>query len=263
MGRGGRSLNDALQVYDESYYAGWQPTVARSAGRIVPALIDMVHPASVVDVGCGGGAWAAEFLEHGVSRVIGIDGDYANSSVLAIPRDSFVAADLRGPFHEVLGDVRFDLAVSLEVAEHLPETVAGSFVNSLCALSDTILFSAAVPGQGGREHVNEQWPSYWAAQFRRRGYQAIDVIRPKFWDDAEVAIWYRQNTLLFSRRDDLGHLGKHGDLALDLVHPEYWNRLQRRYTRVSAPPTLRSLVTGLPQACRRSLAARLGTARNR
>jgi glycosyltransferase involved in cell wall biosynthesis len=99
-------------------------------------------------------------------------------------------------------------------------------VDSLVRHASVVLFSAAIPDQGGTAHLNEQWPSYWAELFARRGYQAYDAIRPAVWDDQQVAWWYRQNILVFA---DAQARGAHPALAaaspapgaaLDRVHPE-------------------------------------------
>ena len=100
----------------------------------------------------------------------------------------------------------FDLAISMEVAEHLPERCAEPFVESLTRLADVVLFSAAVPFQGGIGHVNEQWGSYWVALFRNRGYTAVDIIRKRIWNDDQIPYWYRQNTLLFVKDGKLDEL---------------------------------------------------------
>jgi SAM-dependent methyltransferase len=161
---------------------------------IVPLVVERLRPRSVVDVGCGLGTWLAVFMENGVADVTGVDGDYVDSSRLEIPAERFVAHDLSTPLSL---DRRFDLAVSLEVAEHLPADRAAIFVGSLTALAPFVLFSAAIPFQGGTNHVNEQWPEYWAALFGQRGFLPVDCVRREVWGDENVEWWYAQNTLLF------------------------------------------------------------------
>jgi len=123
----------------------------------------------------------------------------------------------------------FDLALSLEVAEHLPAHLAPSFVDSLAALSPVVLFSAAIPGQGGTHHVNEQWPEYWAELFRERGFAVIDCIRKTVWQNDAVEWWYAQNLLLFVREDQLEHypllrreFNRTASSQLSLVHPKQY-----------------------------------------
>jgi hypothetical protein len=142
---------------------------------------------------------------------------------LMIPPSYFMVHDLRKPLHL---NHRFDLVVSLEVAEHLPPESAVSFVNTLCQLGDVVLFSAAIPFQGGEHHVNEQWPDYWAAMFESRGYFACDIIRPLIWNDARVSWCYRQNTFLFLNEAARQQYPKLGSTVMSpselhrLVHPE-------------------------------------------
>ena len=182
--------------YTTAFYKKQSDGSARSAARIVPVVLDLATGIqSVVDVGCGVGTFLAEFQEHGVGFVQGVDGDYVNRAMLRIAEDRFVARDLT---ERLSLDRRFDLAISLEVAEHLPGTRARSFVEDLSRLSDLILFSAAIPGQGGTHHVNEQWQEYWANQFKELGYQAIDAIRSRIWNIEDIEPWYRQNIILYA-----------------------------------------------------------------
>src|SRR5205085_11975533 len=108
--------------------------------------------------------------------------------------DRFRAIDLREPFELPR---TFDLAVSLEVAEHLPASSASAFVESLTRLAPAVLFSAAVPHQGGWNHLNEQWPQYWAEIFARHGFFPVDCLRERFWDRPNVRWWYAQNMVLY------------------------------------------------------------------
>jgi hypothetical protein len=98
---------------------------------------------------------------------------------------------------------RADLAVCLETAHYLSGLQGRALVGFLCDRAPVVLFSAAVPGQPGAHHVNPQWPAYWAARFQERGYVALDPIRPRIWHDERVALHYRQNLLLYARRDQV------------------------------------------------------------
>jgi hypothetical protein len=168
-----------------------------SAREIVPAVLEIVQPKSVVDVGCGIGAWLSVFREHGIEDLLGIDGAYVDASQLLIPQHCFRTHDLEQP---IALPRRFDLAVSLEVAEHISPACADAFVQSLVSLARVILFSAAIPGQGGEHHVNEQWPDFWAQKFARVGFAGIDCIRPRVWTNTSVEWWYAQNTFLYVDR---------------------------------------------------------------
>jgi hypothetical protein len=153
---------------------------------------------SAVDVGCGVGTWLHVLSEKGVSEIHGVDGDWVKTEYLVIPESCFTTHDLS---RDVKLPNRFDLAVSLEVAEHLPATNAAQFVDTLTSLSDFVLFSAAIPGQGGIKHVNEQWPSYWFSLFADRGYIPLDFIRKQIWQDESIPFWYRQNVFLMVDKD--------------------------------------------------------------
>ena len=180
--------------YDVDFFSGqWQASY-QSARQVVPKILSLVVVNSVLDVGCGVGAWLKAFMENGVQDIIGIDGQYVETSHLLIEASYFHPYDLVKPFS--LGRT-FDLAICLEVAEHLPENNADVLFDSICLHSTAVLFSAAIPGQGGTHHVNEQWPSYWIRKFSARNFIAIDCIRPLIWDLPEVECHYPQNTILF------------------------------------------------------------------
>ena len=161
---------------------------------MVPIVISLVRPRSVVDVGCGSGAWLLVFRENGIERILGLDGHHIDPSWLVIPRECYRAVDLSKAF-EV--DEKFDLAVCLEVAEHLPKRRAQYLVGRLVNLAPIVLFSAAVPFQGGTHHVNEQWPEFWNDVFGQNGYRPLDLIRVQTWKNPEVKYWYRQNMFLY------------------------------------------------------------------
>lgn len=170
----------------------------KAPSQVVPILIDLFKPESILDVGCGTGTWLKVFKDSGVSNIYGIDGANVNPDQLLISESEFIEKDLREQFS--LGKT-FDLVLSLEVAEHLPEAVSTIFVESLCRHGVTILFSAAIPRQGGQNHLNEQWPEYWAAKFKQFGFTGYDIVRPLIWNSEDVFYWYKQNMIVFSKKD--------------------------------------------------------------
>ena len=220
-----------MELYTREFYDAQKERSRRSAEIIVPLILALVKPRSVVDVGCGVGTWLSVFSEFGVDDVLGIDGEHVDRSTLEIPVEQFLPFDLTLP---ILTDRQFDLVVSLEVAEHLPEECAKIFIKSLTKLGPVILFSAAIPFQGGTGHLNEKWPDYWANHFKDDGYETIDCIRKKVWQDEKVEWWYAQNLLVFSRKDHLAgnpllmeefnntHLSQ-----LSIVHPKKYKELIR------------------------------------
>lgn len=186
--------------YSTHYYESIRDSAASSAREVTPQVIRFFRPRAVIDVGCGVGAWAHSYSVSGCD-VTGVDGFDVQISQLAIPADRFVRHDLEKPLN--VGR-RFDLVNCLEVAEHLSPGRAGTFVADLCGLADIVVFSAAVPGQGGAHHVNEQWPGYWISKFAALGFTALDCFRPALWDNNQVAYWYAQNMLAFVRQSRLG-----------------------------------------------------------
>jgi SAM-dependent methyltransferase len=210
-------------TYTDNFFRELQDGSYRSAKEIVPLVLELVQPRSVIDIGCGAGTWLSVFKEFGIEAICGVDGDYVDEIFLKIPKEQFLPLDLSKPFH--LGR-QFDLVLSLEVAEHLPAESAGIFIDSLTRLGPVILFSAAIPHQGGTQHINEQWPEYWVEFFQYRGYVVIDCIRKRIWQNPNVESWYAQNVLVFVQK---GYLDTHLLLKkefentaisqLSIVHP--------------------------------------------
>lgn len=184
-----------MTAYTPGFYDIIRAGTRASAEVAVPLILSHIPARTVIDVGCGEGWWAAEFAAHGCD-VTGIDGAYVAESPLG---DRFYAHDLTSPIPD-LG--RFDLAVCLEVAEHLPAGRAAGMVADLCRLAPVVVFSAAIPGQGGVGHVNEQRPAYWVDLFARNGYTASGALRWPLWDDDRVECWYRQNLLVAADTPD-------------------------------------------------------------
>jgi SAM-dependent methyltransferase len=220
---------DGASLYDHEFYAGQSGRSLASARRVVPLVNALLAPSAVLDVGCGLGTWLAAFSESGAVEVLGIDGEYVDPSALRVARDRFVAANLRSPPPLDRG---FDLAISLEVAEHLPAEHASAFVRYLGAAAPAVLFSAAIPGQGGRDHVNEQWQDYWRQEFAEIGYAAVDAIRPRIWGCPDVAVWYQQNMVLYCAprllRAPLSLQPVPDGISLNLVHPELYSVVRDR-----------------------------------
>jgi SAM-dependent methyltransferase len=186
--------------YSPQYYRRLKIGASDSAKAVVPAVVELIHPTSVVDLGCGTGAWLAEFKRCGVADIVGVDSTQVPVDALEINPQDFVTTDLTEPLR-LQG--YFDLAMSLEVAEHLPPEKAEQFVETLTHLAPIVLFSAAVPHQGGEHHINEQWLSYWIDRFAERGFVALDPFRRLLWERTDVDWWYAQNLILFVQRDHL------------------------------------------------------------
>lgn len=188
-----------MSAYTEDFYTKRHERTLYSARTILSIILaTMPKVRSAVDVGCGVGTWLSVIMKKGVKDVMGLDGEWVETNLLVIPKETFVKTDLTKP---VRVPRKFDLAISLEVAEHLPVERAKGFVRDLTKLADFVLFSAAVPFQGGRNHINEQWQEYWVGLFAAEGYDVYDLIRPKIWNDSRIPFWYRQNSLFFVKKE--------------------------------------------------------------
>jgi SAM-dependent methyltransferase len=164
---------------------------------IVPEIMRLLRPTSVIDFGCGIGTFLKVFKNCGVKKVLGIEGKWTNKALVNkyLEPYEFMVFDLQ---QSIFINNKFDLAISLEVAEHLDPNAADTFVANLVAASNVVLFSAAIPKQGGQNHINEQWITYWEDKFRNHGFILYDVIRPIFWDNNQLFWWYRQNMVVFA-----------------------------------------------------------------
>lgn len=205
-------------IYDKKFYEVNQLDVP-AAKAILSYVLDKIKPKSIVDFGCGSGTWLSVAEELGVKDILGLDGDYVDKSWLLFDKSKFKSVDLRKKLDL---NKKFDLAVSLEVAEHIDEKYSSIYLDNLTSASDVILFSAAVPFQGGTNHVNEQFPSYWINRFDKYGYVPYDALRWKYWDDTSIAFWYRQNIMFFVKKDKLEDIKKLfpiGKIQTDMVHP--------------------------------------------
>jgi hypothetical protein len=220
--------------YTSSFFKGHEKGSYNSAQAILPLINNLLHPKSVIDVGCGVGVWLKVWQDElNVSDIKGIEGAYVNDKILSIPAEKVDIHDLKQPYNS---NKKYDLAMSMEVAEHLPASSSDQFVKTLTSLSDVVLFSAAMIGQEGTYHLNEQMPEYWAAIFDRFGYAPIDFIRPRVWNNKDVMYWYKQNTLLFVKKEKINSL--HPELikayeatnpdCLLRIHPDQYFRVYNR-----------------------------------
>lgn len=195
--------------------------------KIVPIIYDLIHPESVVDFGCGIGTFLYAFKEAGVSNVLGIDGEWADKKLLAkyLKSDEF----LEGNLSEYIPlENKYDLAICLEVAEHIEEKSADNLIKSLANASDVVLFSAAIPLQSGQFHVNEQWPTYWAEKFLKYDFYFNDIIRPAIWNTAGIEFWYKQNIFLVTHKKYPMNESLIKNLAnnsmTNIVHPDLFGK---------------------------------------
>jgi hypothetical protein len=213
------------KLYDTTFYKYNRNDIKLKSVSTVLAEVMKIVPQinSAVDFGCGVGTWLAGLKIYGVNDICGFDGIWVNKDLLVIPRECFIEVDFDNP---VEIKRKFDLAVSIEVAEHLSENSAENFVKTLVYASDIVLFSAAIPYQGGSNHVNEQWPEYWSNIFQRYNFVAVDCLRKKLWLNKDVLEFHRQNILMYVRKEKLVELHiSESDICMDyppmaLITPE-------------------------------------------
>ena len=245
-------------AYDSTFFANVAHDSLRSARVVVPMIMELLMPQSVVDVGCGTGAWLRAFVENGVSEIQGIDGDYIDREKLLIDSQNFVAQDLT---ESIVLDRSYDLALCIEVAEHLPCTSAAGLVEQLVRAAPAVMFSAAIPGQEGTNHLNEQWLSYWRSRFSEFKFTMIDAVRPQIRDDVRIAFYIRQNLVLFvsdsllasrplhcfsSRKDD--------GCENEWVHIDVYKKWLARAT---TEPGVKEVLRRFPSAIVRSVVRRM------
>ena len=188
-----------MNNYSVDFYSSLEDSSHSSAATLVPILIDRFSPNSVVDFGCGGGAFPKAFIKNQILDVLGIEGEWALQFGNMSTESWLMIRDLTLPIEL---ERKFDLALCLEVAEHLPSEFARVLIKSLVDSSDRIAFSAAIPGQDGTDHINLAFPEYWARLFAEEGYFLEWDPRNTIWQNRRIAPWYRQNLLLFHKKSE-------------------------------------------------------------
>lgn len=244
-----------MKKYGVDFYSTRHQKTLYSAKTILSVLLDrMPKVHSAVDIGCGVGTWLAVLKEMGVEKVCGFDGEWVDKKLLEIATEDFNQIDLSKPFQVKR---KYDLAISLEVAEHLPSNRAVDFVSSLAKLSDYVLFSAAIPYQGGSNHINEEWQDYWIKLFENIGYIAHDFIRKTIWDDEKIPYWYKQNIILFSassEKEKITHECHFDNLTMpfNIVHPELY------ISKAQEADSIRGSLSILKRALKKCVKGKLG-----
>jgi SAM-dependent methyltransferase len=180
-----------------------------SSAKIVMRLLGM-ETALILDVGCGVGEWHNDNPNY-----YGVDYQVRERELL-IPKDHYRECNLDKDLPEI--DRKYDLVLCLEVVEHIRPHRAPDLVARLCALSDKVLFSAAIPFQGGVGHINEQWQSWWANLFKNNGFGA-SLKQPDIRGAVGVELWYKNNAILYER-------GAAGTVT-DFVLPQFYIEIVR------------------------------------
>lgn len=213
------------EIYSKEFYEKETELALSAAQIILPYILNRISCKTIIDFGCGTGKWlhAAKKISKEKIQILGLDGEYARE-YLEISSNEFLACDLT----KIIDlKSKYDLAISLEVAEHLPITSAKTFIQNLTRHSNIILFSAAVPYQGGTKHINEQYPSYWEKIFSEYGFVMCDCLRSVFWNDERIDMCYRQNMFLYCKaalQKDIKEKFITEKNIIDIIHPDYWKK---------------------------------------
>jgi SAM-dependent methyltransferase len=191
---------DRDDIYSPKYYQTLvEPYARKSVPQMAKSIVETFHPVSVIDVGCGSGALLVALRKLGVRRLLGLDAAEAGLDIARArgldTRKFDVVTD------KLLYSACYDVAISMETAEHLPASAADRYVELLCSLAPVVIFTAAHPGQGGIGHLNEQPPEYWTELFKARGFQCLEKTVADWqaaWTAAGVANFYTRNLMVFS-----------------------------------------------------------------
>jgi len=195
-------LIDLDSIYTEDYFSSsLDPMWLMDIELISETIYRTLNPKSVIDVGCGVGAYLYYLNKHGV-EIEGIEGSNAAFKALMAPQNVVRKLDLR-LISSYKPKRKYDLAMCIEVLEHINPKHADMVLDFLCEASDTILISAASPGQGGRYHMNEQTSEYWISKMKKRGYNldlsTTSEIKKEIAGKIKVVTWIPKNLLIFRR----------------------------------------------------------------
>ena len=209
-----------------------------NARKILNRFRDFAQPKSLIDVGCGAGQFLDVALNDFAMTVAGVDGEFETrfhhrDLEQYLTRIDLNSADALAGL-SALG--RFDACVCVEVAEHLADSVADRLVQSLTALSDYVVFSAAIPGQGGAGHINERWGQYWIEKFKSQGFQVYDIFKPAILADPEIFWWFKQNLMLLAREGLVDALPGFAQMVHPVVYKNMAKNAQfsRKYKQLMA-----------------------------
>lgn len=216
--------------YDAKFYANIRPGCQAAAAKLIPRLVELFHPISMLDVGCGEGWFLSAGEAAGIETCIGVDSHFYDDS-MAISKNRYMQLDLETRGWNIQQPI--SLVLCLEVAEHLSAESGQALIKEICEVTDVVVFSAAIPGQGGEDHKNEQWQSYWVEAFNRHGFVASTQLRDELWNDSSIPAWYRQNWILFIRDKDSSRIPSFRTPAeFNIVHPEIFRASERVVTQL-------------------------------
>ena len=194
-----KKRDDCVEVmFNKSFFdknLKWNVPIAK---KLVELIMRFFTPQSVVDVGCGNAEFLAEFKKENI-LIKGYEGSRHALENSLVDRKFIEQFDLR---NKIISQRRYDLALCLEVAEHIDKKFSRILVDSLTVLADTIIFTAAPPGQGGHFHINEQPKEFWIEKFQAKGFTYEVQISQKIRDEARknnILSWYSDNFMVFRK----------------------------------------------------------------
>ncbi|MCA9798638.1 MAG: class I SAM-dependent methyltransferase [Cyanobacteria bacterium HKST-UBA04] len=191
------AINPQLIYGDEDFYSSTRLSKLKSIEATANLMVEVFQPRSLVDIGCGEGLFLNVFHQHGIN-VIGCD---ISEAALKVSSKDFIIfqADATKP---IRFNQTFDLAMCVEIAEHIPNRCSRQLVKTLTKASDTVFFTAAPPGQGGVGHINEQPQAFWERLFQDEGFSLDESLSHYFrttLQDAQVVYWLSRNIMIFRR----------------------------------------------------------------
>ncbi|MFA6995137.1 MAG: methyltransferase domain-containing protein [Patescibacteria group bacterium] len=184
-------------IYDNRFFRNTIKLEASSAFEFTALVLKYYTPASLVDIGCGAGIYLKEFNKKGIKNLLGLDGSPAAGEEFLLDKHKLVIFDLAKKYKF---KKKYDLALCLEVAEHLREKDADVLIETITEAADNIIFSAAVPGQGSRSigHINEQPHNYWIEKFKNKNFSYLKLRTEKMRAEmkARGVVWWIVNNLM-------------------------------------------------------------------
>lgn len=192
-------------IYSNAFLSNVDKCAKISAQEFIKNIDFKFNINSVLDVGCGRGAWLKEWESNNVNDILGIDGEYVDLKQILVKENQFKYFDIQNNF-----DLKrkYDLATCLEVGEHIEKIKSEVLVQNLVRHSDMILFSAALPGQGGTNHINEQDHRFWINLFEKYDYIPFDYPRLRIMNNIKIMPWYRYNLMLFVKSEKVNYLSQ-------------------------------------------------------
>lgn len=218
--------------YSDTYFDKHEMAARNSARQVVPFVMSVLRPTSIADVGCGSGQWTKEFISNGVRKAYAFDAFASPCWGVTANSVEFQKIDLE---NRVADFPDVELVCWLEVAEHLSESSCSRILSDIVERTDAILFSCALPGQGGTGHISERRLSDWVSDFEEVGFCCEDILRPRFWNDEDISWWYRQNTVIFVKENSVASnailkFQLPTFRGMDLIHPDLFE-VNRTYSK--------------------------------